>query len=82
MEDNRSSSISKAESDEKIGEFWDTHDFSEFDTDAPDAEFEVISTVPVQLELLNEIEAQAAKRGMKVETLVNQWQQKLDEEAA
>jgi hypothetical protein len=82
MEDNRSSSISKAKSDEKIGEFWDTHDFSEFDTDAPDAEFEVISTVPVQLELLNEIEAQAAKRGMKVETLVNQWQQKLDEEAA
>lgn len=48
-----------------------------------DFEFEVISTVPVQLELLNEIEAQAAKRGVKVETLVNQWlQQKLDEEAA
>ena len=35
------------------------------------------------LELLNEIEAQAAKRGVKVEMLVNQWlQQKLDEEAA
>ena len=51
--------------------------------DAPDAEFEVISTVPVQLELLNEIEAHAAKRGMNVEMLVNQWlQQKLDEEAA
>lgn len=48
----------------------------------PDAEFEVISIVPVQLELLNEIEKQAAKRGIKVETLVNQWlQQKLDEEA-
>lgn len=42
-------------------------------TDTPDAEFEVISTVPVQLELLNEIEKQAAKRGVKVETLVNQW---------
>ena len=77
------SSISKADSDEKIGEFWDSHDFTDFDNDAPDAEFEVISTVPVQLELLNEIEAQAAKRGVKVETLVNQWlQQKLDEEAA
>ena len=83
MEENRVSSISKADSDEKVGEFWDIHDFTEFDTNAPDAEFEIISTVPVQLELLNEIEAQAAKRGMKVETLVNQWlQQKLDEEAA
>ena len=80
MEENRLSSISKADSDEKIGEFWDSH---EFDTDAPDAQFEVISTVPVQLELLNEIEKQAAKRGVKVETLVNQWlQQKIDEEAA
>lgn len=55
MEENNLSSISKADSDEKIGQFWDTHDFTEFDTDAPDAEFQVISTVPVQLELLNEI---------------------------
>jgi len=83
MNENRLSSISKADSDEKIGEFWDSHDFTEVDTGAADADFEVISTVPVQLELLNEIEAQAAKRGMMVETLVNQWlQQKLDEEAA
>ena len=83
MEENRLSSISKADSDEKIGEFWDTHDFTEFDANTPDAEFEVISTVPVQLELLTEIEAQTAKRGVKVEKLVNQWlQQKLDEEAA
>ena len=47
MEENRLSSISKADSDEKIGEFWDSHDFTESDTDAPDAEFEVISTVPI-----------------------------------
>jgi predicted DNA binding CopG/RHH family protein len=83
MEENKLSSISQADSDEKIGEFWDSHDFTEFDTNTPDAEFEVISTVPVQLELLNEIEKQAAKRGVNVETLVNQWlQQRLDEEAA
>jgi CopG antitoxin of type II toxin-antitoxin system len=83
MEENRLSNISKADSDEKIGEFWDSHDFTEFDTNAPDAEFEVVSTVPVQLELLNEIEKEAAKRGVKVETLVNQWlQQRVDEEAA
>ena len=83
MEENRLSSISKADSDEKVGEFWDNHDFTESDTGAPDADSEVISTVPVQRELLNEIEEQAAKRGVKVETLVNQWlRQKVDEEAA
>ena len=83
MAENRLTSISKADSDEKTGEFWDSHDFTEFDTGAPDGDFEVISTVPVQLELLNEIEKQAAKRGVDVETLVSQWlQQKLDEEAA
>jgi hypothetical protein len=73
VEENRLSSISKANSNEKVGEFWDNHDFTESDTGAPDAEFEVIRTVPVQLELLNEIEEQAAKRGVKVEALVNQW---------
>ena len=83
MEEHRLSSISKANSDEKIGNFWDTHDFTEFDTNPPDAQFEIISTVPVQFELLNEIEKQAEKRGVKVETLVNQWlKQKIDEEAA
>ena len=48
MAENRLSSISNTDSDEKIGEFWDTHAFTEFDTGAPDAEFEIISTVPVQ----------------------------------
>lgn len=83
MEENRLSSISEADSDEKIGDFWDSHDLTEFDTDTPDVEFEVISTVPIQLELLHEIEKQADQRGVKVETLVNLWlRQKLDEEAA
>ena len=83
MEENKLSSISKGHSDEKIGEFWDSHDFTEFDTNAPDADFEVTCTIPVTLELLGEIEKQAAKRGVKVDELVNLWlQQKLDEEAA
>jgi hypothetical protein len=47
MDKNRLSSISKTDSDEKLGEFWDTHHFTEFDTDAPDTEFEMISTVAV-----------------------------------
>ena len=63
MKENRLSSISKADSDEKIGEFWDSHDFTDFDTDTPDAEFKVISTVAVQLELLNEIENKRPSAG-------------------
>ena len=83
MEENRLSSISKTDSDEKIGEFWDSHDFTEYDTDAPDADFEITCAIPVSLELLGEIEKQAAKRGVKVDELVSLWlQQKLDEEAA
>lgn len=83
MEENKLSSVSKAASDEAIGEFWDGHDFTEFDTDAPDAQFEITCTVPVSLDLLSEIEKQAAKRGVRVDELVRLWlQQKLDEEAA
>lgn len=83
MEENRLSGISKGDSDEKMGEFWDTHDFTEFDTDAPDAKFEVIYSVPLKRDLLTEIEKEAARRGVEVEALVNLWlQQKLDEEAA
>jgi len=83
MEENKLSCVSKADSDETIGEFWDNHDFTEFDTDAPDPQFEITCTVPVSLDLLSEIEKQAAKRGVRVDELVNLWlQQKLDEEAA
>lgn len=42
MDVNRLSSISQADTLEKIGEFWDHHDFTEFDTDAPDVEFEIV----------------------------------------
>jgi CopG antitoxin of type II toxin-antitoxin system len=83
MAENRLSSISKADSDEKIGEFWDTHDFTEFDTGAADVHFEIDCAVPVEVELFSELEEQANERGVKVETLVNLWlQQKLEEEAA
>jgi hypothetical protein len=31
MEENKLTSISKADSLEKVGEFWDIHDFTDFD---------------------------------------------------
>lgn len=80
MVENKKSSISKAESLEKIGEFWDAHDFTDFDTGADDVDFEISCAVPLELDLFSSIEEHAKKRGVKVETLVNVWlQQKLDE---
>ncbi|MGH8247147.1 MAG: CopG family antitoxin [Gammaproteobacteria bacterium] len=81
MDENNLSGISQADTDEKIGDFWDTHDFAEFDTDAPDVEFEIACAVPIEAELYDAIEQQAHKHGVKVETLVNLWlQQKLTEQ--
>ena len=79
MAANRLSSISKADTLEKMGEFWDTHDFTECDNpDVPDVEFKISCAVPIELDLLSLIEEQAHLRGVKVETLVNLWlQQKL-----
>jgi CopG antitoxin of type II toxin-antitoxin system len=83
MDASRLSSISKADTDEKIGEFWDTHDFTDFDTDVPDVEFEIAYTVPLEVDLFSQIEQQARQRGVKVETLVNLWlRQKLAEQTA
>ncbi len=74
-------SISQAKTPEKIGEFWDTHDFTDYDDPSrPDVEFKVRSAVPLDEELLASLEELAHRRGVKVETLVNLWlQQKLSE---
>ncbi len=81
MEENKLSSISNADTLEKMGEFWDTHDFTDYDDpDARDVEFRVSCTVPIEEELFSLVERQARLRGVKVETLVNLWiQQKLAE---
>jgi hypothetical protein len=83
MGENKLSSISKADTLEGMGEFWDTHDFTDFDNiDTPDIEFKITCAVPIELDLLSLVEKQAQRRGVKVETLVNLWlQQKLAEQA-
>ncbi len=81
MDASNLSSISQAESDEKIGEFWDSHDFTDFDTDASDVALEMAYSVPIERELYAALEEQAQQRGVQVETLVNLWlQQKLAEQ--
>lgn len=82
MAENKHSSISNASSLEEMGSFWETHDFTEYDTDAPDAEFTIARSVHIEAELFAALEQQAQQRGVSLETLVNLWlQQKLNEEA-
>lgn len=81
MDENKTTSISKADTDEGIGEFWDGHDFTDFDSGAPDVEFAVSLAVPVEVELFSAIEKEARRHGVNVETLINLWlQQKLAEQ--
>jgi hypothetical protein len=78
------SSRSKANSPEKIGEFWDQHDFTEFDNpEASDIELQVTAAVAIEPDLLSDIEELAHVRGVKAETLINLWlKEKVLEERA
>jgi len=72
------SSISKKSSYQEIGEFWDTHDLSEFWEQTKPARFEVdIQTqriyYPVDIKLSDSILELAQKRGISAETLINLW---------
>ena len=81
MDENRTTPISKVNTDEEISKFWDSHDFTEFDTGAPDVEYEVSLAVPVEIELFGALEKEARRHGVNVETLVNLWlQEKLAEQ--
>ena len=81
MDTNKLSSLSQTDTDEKIGEFWDNHDFTEFENlQVSDVEIEIGHTVRIEMELFNSLEKQAQKRGVQLETLVNLWlQEKLAE---
>jgi len=67
MNANRLSSLSQADTDEKIGQFWDAHDFTDFDDPAaPDVEFEIAFAVPIEAELFAALEKYAHQRGVQV----------------
>lgn len=84
MDANKVSSVSQADTLEKMGEFWDSHDFTDFDNlETPDAEFQIACAVPIESDLLSAVEQQARLRGVQVETLINLWlQQKLVEQSS
>ena len=73
MDANKLTAISRADTIETIGDFWDTHDFTDFDSDGPDVTFRVSSKIAIDAELLSSVEQVARRRGIGVETLVNLW---------
>jgi hypothetical protein len=82
------SSVSHATSYKKIGEFWDTHDISDFWDKTKEASFEVnieseVTYYAVDRMLSEKIQAIAQKRGVTPDTLINLWvQEKLQEQKA
>ena len=81
---NNRSSISQAETLEQMGEFWDTHDLTDFDNpEAPDVACQMACAIPIEVDLLAALEQHARLHGVQVETLVNLWlQQKLAEQTS
>ena len=82
------SSVSEATSYKETGEFWDTHDLSEFWDKTREASFEVaieseVTYYAVDKMLSEKIQAIAQKRGVPADTLINLWvQEKLQEQRA
>ncbi len=82
------SSISKAGSYQEIGEFWDTHDLTDYWDQTKPVEFEVelkseVTCFALESGLSSRIRELAIQRGESPETLLNLWvQEKLQEEAA
>lgn len=72
---NQKSNISKAESYQEIGAYWDTHSLDDHWDDTTEVEFEVMANcqhrVAVDSEIYNRLEAEARNRGVGLETLVN-----------
>lgn len=76
MAESKHTSISRAENYAAIGEFWDEHDFTDFDDlDRPDVEFEIRDTVHIEADLMSRLKEAANQQGVTLETLVNLWLQ-------
>jgi len=74
------SSISNSDSYKEIGEFWDSHEITDYWDRTRPAKFEVdiqseVTYYPVDKELSHLIQTQARKRGITADTLLNLWLQ-------
>lgn len=85
MSENKSS-ISQAQSYQEIGEFWDTHDVTDYWDETKPVDFEVdiqseVTHCTLERKLVRKINEAAWQRGISMETLVNMWlQEKIEEE--
>lgn len=81
----KATSISAARSLEEIADFWDTHSLADFEEQTYEVEMEFdpsarLTHVNIEPELLEELRAQALKRRVSTQTLINLWlRQRLDE---
>ena len=81
------SSLSEAQSYKEIGEFWDSHDLTDYWEQTKPVKFEVeieseATYFPVETSLSAELVSLAKRRGVSPETLLNLWiQEKVKEEA-
>lgn len=82
------SSVSKAESYGAIGEFWDTHDSSEYVRDTDSVQFEVdisseLTYYPIDSALARRVDAEARAQGVRAADLIRRWvEEKVGEPAA
>lgn len=80
------SSISKVRTYKAIGDFWDTHDLSDFWNQTRRAKFEVDmmserTYYSLDKKLAEQLQFIAQKRGVTADTLINLWiQEKLQEQ--
>jgi hypothetical protein len=83
----RRSSISNASTYQEMGEFWDTHDLTDYHDQTYEVEFEVDlqserTYFPLEKSLFAKVRALAKQRGVTPETLLNLWVQEKLQEAA
>jgi len=83
----RRSSISKASTYEEMGEFWDTHDLTDYHDQTYEVEFGVDlqserTYFPLEKSLSARVQTLAKQRGVSPETLLNLWIQEKLQEAA
>ena len=70
-------SISKANTLEEIGEFWDSHSLADYAEETHEVSFELRAQrrhrITLDPELYTQLEAEAHTRGISPETLINRW---------
>jgi hypothetical protein len=80
------SSISQAQSYQEMGEFWDSHDVTDYWEETEPVEFEVdiqseVRYCALERTLVSQVSEIAWQKGVSIETLVNLWiQEKVKEE--